>query len=210
LKTSEKIILTIVVIFFIPINILAQKTNIVVNKVKTSEIYIDTDVSEYGNINCINFPTCSKNKKIVMLVHNDFSCCTQTSTELYLIDVNHNLIENKILLIPDENQESFTFQQNEMVVNKVDSFLNCQLYEPMNRISSYTLIKKNQSDSYIEFQQNKIKIKSKEFNYPKITLNGYCCIGFETDKATFCERNPDFFEVYMDSDKQFLLLKLVF
>ena len=96
MKTSEKIILTIVVIFFIPINILAQKTNIVVNKVKTSEIYIDTDVSEYGNINCINFPTCSKNKKIVMLVHNDFSCCTQTSTELYLIDVNHNLIENKI------------------------------------------------------------------------------------------------------------------
>jgi hypothetical protein len=168
----------------------------------TPKIFLNDEKIEWEN-----FPACSKDGKIILLIHSEYSCCILTQVELQILQATTSSVLQKILLIPEESTSDFPTLQKKMIIAYVDSILRKQNYDPLIPLDTFTVEKNDlNSKNNVNFTWKNVKLKSNDFELPEMQQQGYCCSGIQDD-INPCSHQANIYKIWINAERQFLLIE---
>ncbi len=144
-------------------------------------------ISENNNIEWKGFPAYSDDRKTILLIHQNYSCCLSNKIEFIELRVSNLTKKHRITLLPNGDLSAFSRDQKEKIIDSVSNIMKRRGYRSVIEIKSFTA-------------------KSKTFQLPKMKLPEHCCLGGLPNSGEPCDVTPSINKVWLIPKTKFVLI----
>jgi hypothetical protein len=160
-----------------------------------------------GRVSTENFPACSDDGSVVLLISSSFRCCAGPPEEVQVIDTKRSSLLQSIVLSPGENDPPFSEKENATIFGRIKAILQKRSCHSMIAAESFTVTQgSSPAKNRLAVKTDTATLKSKEFELSVVPQSGFCCTGDHSDTAT-CEAFFQVTKVWTDAHHRFLLVE---